>query len=93
MNYKPPLLRDEEGVLWMDVAHLRCLMADASIECDERRSIGIRAYVPYRCVFAAEKLRRELTRSGFRIIRERIEPPRQRGVEAMFQSILVKAEQ
>jgi 2-polyprenyl-3-methyl-5-hydroxy-6-metoxy-1,4-benzoquinol methylase len=89
IEYAWPLLRDADGVLWMDGAQIRSLMPGARLECDERRRIGASDYLPYRCVSTPEQLRRELSRNGFRIAWERIEPPRQSGVEPMFQAILV----
>lgn len=88
VEYASPLFRDEEGVLWMDVTCLHSQLPGTRIECDELRLFGTSEYLPYRCVFAPDQLRREISRNGFRIAWERIEPPRQRGVEPMFQAVL-----
>jgi len=89
VEYASALFRDGDGVLWMDTGHLRNLLPDVRIECEESRRIGTSEYLPYRCVYTPDQLRREFSRNGFRIAWERIEPPRQRGVEPMFQAILV----
>ncbi|GLQ87927.1 class I SAM-dependent methyltransferase [Dyella flagellata] len=86
--YKHPLYRDESGVLWVDSGFVDQFMPGAGLRCDDMRDIDGMQCLPYRRVLSPEQLGKQLASSGFELIWQHIEPPRQTGVEPMFHAVL-----